>query len=454
MIEQIFPVRYDELDAHAHIPAAAFLKYFQQAAAQDSAQLGFGWKDLIKDNLAWILTHMQARALQADIPLQDVTVKTWHVFSDRLLSRRQFVVYGQDKTPLFEGSSWWAIMDIQKRRLTRTPQRLLDGHEALPVDLEPEENFKAPLPADAPASTLEILTREEDLDLNAHVNNTHYAAWAIQSVPLAAREGNAQAQTELGRFYEQGLGGLPSSRGEALNWYLQAGQQGDAQAQERAQDVQLEDPQLYEEVTRFQALLASAKTGDSQAQLEVGQMLREGYVIAQNNEEAARWFTQAWQEGEKLPQAAYELSQLYQNGEGVEKNEAKAMELLGAAAQAKNPDAQYQMGTLAYGANPPKYEDAFAWFSNAAAGGQAQGQYMTGFMLMQGQGTPKSVELAIQFFRKAAEQNHTAAQYVLGQIYWKGLGVPANKKEGEQWLRRAADSGNEASRSRSRVVLR
>lgn len=189
MIEQIFPVRYDELDAHAHIPAAAFLKYFQQAAAQDSAQLGFGWKDLIKDNLAWILTHMQARALQADIPLQDVTVKTWHVFSDRLLSRRQFVVYGQDKTPLFEGSSWWAIMDIQKRRLTRTPQRLLDRHEALPVDLESEENFKAPLPADAPASTLEILTREEDLDLNAHVNNTHYAAWAIQSVPLAAREG-------------------------------------------------------------------------------------------------------------------------------------------------------------------------------------------------------------------------------------------------------------------------
>ena len=113
MIEIPFHVRYDELDARAHIPAATFLKYFQQAAAQDSAQLGFGWEDLIQDRLAWILTHMQARALQADIPLQDVTVKTWHVFSDRLLSRRQFVVYGHNKTPLFEGSSWWAIMDVQ-----------------------------------------------------------------------------------------------------------------------------------------------------------------------------------------------------------------------------------------------------------------------------------------------------------------------------------------------------
>ena len=264
---------------------------------------------------------------------------------------------------------------------------------------------------------------------------------------LAAREGNAQAQNELGRFYAEGLGGLPVRPGEALYWYLQAGRQGNAQAQARAQAVQQEDPRLYEEVTRFESLLASAQAGNSQAQLEAGQMLHEGYVLAQNNEEAARWFTQAWQEGDKLPQAAYELSQLYQHGEGVAKDEAKAMELLGAAAQAKNPDAQYQMGILSYGANPPKYEDAFAWFSNAAAGGQAQGQYMTGFMLMQGQGTPKSVELAIQFFRKAAEQNHAAAQYVLGQIYWKGLGVPADKKEGEQWLRRAADGGNEAAKA-------
>ena len=56
-------------------------------------------------------------------------------------------------------------------------------------ELEPEENFKASLPGDTPSHTLEIITREEDLDLNAHVNNTHYAAWAIQSVPPQIRAG-------------------------------------------------------------------------------------------------------------------------------------------------------------------------------------------------------------------------------------------------------------------------
>ena len=189
MLEQLFHVRFDELDANGHIPVVAFLRYFQQSAALDSDQLGFGWKDLIKNNQAWILTHMQARALQKDIPLQDVIVKTEHVFSDRLLSRRQFSIYGEDGTPFFEGSSWWAIIDTQRRRLIRTPQHLLDLNPSQMPDLETEENFKAPLPADTPSHTLEILTREEDLDLNTHVNNTHYAAWAIQSVPKEKREG-------------------------------------------------------------------------------------------------------------------------------------------------------------------------------------------------------------------------------------------------------------------------
>ena len=72
---------------------------------------------------------------------------------------------------------------------------------------------------------------------------------------------------------------------------------------------------------------------------------------------------------------------------------------------------------------------------------------MTGFMLMQGQGTNLSVPLAVKFFRDAAEQNHVAAQYVLGQVYWKGLGVPADKKAGGEWLKRAADNGNESAKA-------
>lgn len=197
---------------------------------------------------------------------------------------------------------------------------------------------------------------------------------ALVYIQLAARNGNVRAQNELGRFYAEGLANLPVNKGEALYWWLQAAGAGDETAQAAEQDVQLEEPELYEEVKRFLGVVERAREGDSQARLEAGQGLRLGYPVARNDEEALRWFTLAWEEGDKLPQAAFELAQMYQKGEGVEKDEAKAMELYGAAAQAKNPDAQYTLGTFAYGANPPKYEDAFAWFSNAAAGGHAQAQ--------------------------------------------------------------------------------
>ena len=220
---------------------------------------------------------------------------------------------------------------------------------------------------------------------------------------------------------------------------------GSPEAQETLRAQREADPDFYDVVNRFSATLLLAAQGDSQAKLSAGEGYRMGYPVTKNDEEALRYFTLAWQEGQ-LSAAAFELSEMYQKGEGTEKDENKALELLGAAAQAKNPSAQYALGERAYKAEPANYQDAFAWFSNAAEGGLAQAQYMTGFMLMQGQGTERSVPLAIEFFKKAATQNDSAAQYVLGQIYWKGLGVPKDKKEGRAWLEKAAAGGNLAAR--------
>ncbi|WP_432634571.1 tetratricopeptide repeat protein [Candidatus Avelusimicrobium sp.] len=268
---------------------------------------------------------------------------------------------------------------------------------------------------------------------------------ALPFLQLAAQAGNVAAQTELARFYSEGLGGLSASKGDSILWNLKASAMGSPEAQETLRAQREADPDFYDVVNRFSATLLLAAQGDSQAKLSAGEGYRMGYPVTKNDEEALRYFTLAWQEGQ-LSAAAFELSEMYQKGEGTEKDENKALELLGAAAQAKNPSAQYALGERAYKAEPANYQDAFAWFSNAAEGGLAQAQYMTGFMLMQGQGTERSVPLAIEFFKKAATQNDTAAQYVLGQIYWKGLGVPKDKKEGRAWLEKAAAGGNLAAR--------
>lgn len=265
---------------------------------------------------------------------------------------------------------------------------------------------------------------------------------AFVYLQLASRSGELRAQRELARFYEEGLGGLPVHPGEALFWRFMAAQNGDVGSALALETAQKQTPQLYVQVKALEEDLAAARTGNGPARIRAGIAYRDGAPVLANGEEAVRWLALAWEEN-RLPQAAYELAVLYEK----ENNPAKEMELLAAAAEQTYPAAQYALGEKAYKADPPNYQDAFAWFSNAAAGGLAQAQYMTGFMLAQGQGTERSVPLAVKFFRDAAEQNHVAAQYVLGQIYAKGLGVPADKKAGAEWLEKAAQNGSEPARA-------
>lgn len=263
---------------------------------------------------------------------------------------------------------------------------------------------------------------------------------------LAAKQGSVLAQKELSRFYADGLGGLTKHDGESLYWQFIAAKLGDTTAKQTLAAAQQNQPELYEQVSQFLTDLKQAQEGDGPARLRVGQAYLTGAPVLKNTEEAERWLTLAWQEN-KLPQAGLILAKNYQAGGDLSPDAAKATALWNELAAQAYPPAQYALGEQAYQQDPPNYTDAFAWFSNAAAGGLAAGQYMTGFMLMQGQGTPVSVPLAITFFRSAAEQDYVSAQYVLGQIYWKGLGVPADKQAGKQWLERAAANGNTAAQA-------
>ncbi len=264
---------------------------------------------------------------------------------------------------------------------------------------------------------------------------------AFAYLQLAAQADEPRAQRELARFYEEGLGGVPAHAGEALFWRFLAAQNGDASSAAALETARQNQPDLYAQVKELEEDLAAARSGNGDARLRAGRAYRTGRPVLAANEEAVRLLTLAWEENH-LAAAAYELSEMYRAGAGVERNLAKADALLAQAAQQAYPAAQYALGEAAYKAQPPNYQDAFAWFSNAAAGGYAQAQYMTGFMLMQGQGTERSVSLAVKFFRDAAQREHSSAQYVLGQIYLKGLGVAADKNAGLEWLHRAVQNGS------------
>ena len=148
-------------------------------------------------------------------------------------------------------------------------------------------------------------------------------------------------------------------------------------------------------------------------------------------------------EGDAIAQ--FNLGLCYHNGDGVEKDDEKAVEWYTKAAEQGHPDAQYTLG-MVYG-YPWSYEGvvqdfkkAVEWFALAAEQGHSEAQFILGLCYDMGNGVAQDFEKAVEWYTKAAEQGHTQAQYSLGLCYENGKGVAVDFETAVEWYTKAVES--------------
>lgn len=144
--------------------------------------------------------------------------------------------------------------------------------------------------------------------------------------PLA-EQGDARAQTSLGRMYLRGQGASRDYR-EAMKWFRRA-----------------------------------AALGSADAQFNLGDIYLREYGVKQDLIEAARWFTRAAEQGHVGAQ--FTLAVLYLIGQGVSKSQQKAAYWFDRAAAQGFPDAQVELGIL-YGTGrglPKDMVTAYKWLT-------------------------------------------------------------------------------------------
>jgi TPR repeat protein len=105
---------------------------------------------------------------------------------------------------------------------------------------------------------------------------------------MAAEQGGAIAQANLGTMYAAGAG-VPQDDAEAVKWYRMAAEQGDAGAQHN-----------------------------------LGFMYRNGRGVPQDDAEAVRWYRMAAEQGFAVAQ--YNLALTYAKGRGVPRDYVMAHE--------------------------------------------------------------------------------------------------------------------------------
>lgn len=213
----------------------------------------------------------------------------------------------------------------------------------------------------------------------------------------AAKRGDPQAHTLLGRLYQDGLG-VPKDSASAIKWYMK----GD-------------------------------ELGDVNASFALGVLYAEGRVVKKDRNKAAELFEKAARTGHPL--ANYNLGLLFLKGDGKPQNSYRAVMHIRYAAEKGIAVAQYDLAGLyqnGEGVQPNAVETA-RWLGKAAEQGMAEAQFDYAVLLLRGFGLTKDEPKAIPYLRSAAQKGLVAAQNRLAYVYAEGVGVKKSPQEAAKW---------------------
>ncbi len=205
---ETFRVRGNEVDYHGRGTCAALANWMMEAAGVHADLLGISMASLHAANLGWVLARMVIDCDDMPRSEEKVRLRTWPSRLERLQFRRDFRLSALDGRTLANAVTFWVIMDMNSRRLTRMPPAyaaMLDGEPELAMETEKSvlSRLTLPLPhlaGSGPGSLAQpvapedlggarlagearILTRRADLDVNRHVNTVRYVEWIAESVP-------------------------------------------------------------------------------------------------------------------------------------------------------------------------------------------------------------------------------------------------------------------------------
>ena len=151
----------------------------------------------------------------------------------------------------------------------------------------------------------------------------------------------------------------------------------------------------------------AAEDGNEVFQVRAGDMCLSGAIKGRNARDAYRWYKMA-SEGESVfPDVYYKLGCLYMCGNGVEKDEKRAVELF--------------------------------FRADAENDGLEEAQVALGDAYREGRGVDKNMNEALNWYAKAADADNERAFLRLGNIYEKGDGVVVDHRLAAKYYKKAID---------------
>lgn len=111
-----------------------------------------------------------------------------------------------------------------------------------------------------------------------------------------------------------------------------------------------------------------------------------------------------------------------------------------------NASAQFNLGLMYDRGEGVRqdYAKAIEWYTKSANQGDADAQFSLGVIYLKGRGVSPDYPKAAEWYQKAANQGHADAQFSLGLTYHYGMGVRQDNVISKEWFGKSCDNGLQA----------
>ncbi len=241
---------------------------------------------------------------------------------------------------------------------------------------------------------------------------------ALKYYRRAAKRGNARAMRLLGRMCEAG-DGVPVDKVAAASWYSVAAERGDRSAAEDLRRLSAEGwrvPEPYDEVEWLEWCRGAAEAGHAEAQAALGSRYADRYPAPPDYAKALFWYREAAEQGCARGQVGLAQVYKYRYKAGLDERQtetadfpsekppqedlAEAAKWYRKAAEQEDADAEAALGSMYQdGEGVPKDEvEAVKWYRRAARQCDRHAQQRMGFAYEQGRGVRRDDAQAYAWF--------------------------------------------------------
>ena len=175
-------VRYSEADKNNTLTYHALLNYLQDASTLHSEELGESGAELLKKNMAWVLSFWQICIEDMPKLSEDITVSTWPYSTKGLFGLRNFCVDNAEDEHIVKANSIWVLIDPNSGRPIRISEEVSSHYPDEPK-LEMDYCDRKIVTPDTYTEMEPIQVPKYFIDTNNHMNNGKYVMVAESFLP-------------------------------------------------------------------------------------------------------------------------------------------------------------------------------------------------------------------------------------------------------------------------------